>query len=614
MNDFWADRTASNSPTPNGLDFGGSDTGDFSLSAGNSFDMDLDFSPVPPSVGTGFQSPLNHTSTPNLLNFHNTPAFHNHTAGMRQVAQVSCDHQPQCHTKDQHIAILDAYIKSLEAALGSKNAKLSDYRWLRERFDKLVEAYQELSKARTVDAAGPATKTVPALPRPLRKDHPKVLYWKRSDWTTSAAASKVNVATIRGSEGKRVHKVLPFLQDAAGNVTDWDRLSAMRASLRAYWAYLASKGEAPTRWGEIQFGPQQEIRVGMYGLYEELTLCDDDWKLHWLCTEGYSSWYSNRKDELLAIKQEADTDDAGLVHDDNTGDNASKTATTSKKRGLSVGEARAPAPPAKRLQKAQASLQAARAPQGDPDGGEAPAQTSGPPAAHAVSPATGPLPSAVPSAPHDTSQTAAVSTKTALEGATPALGEAPQPAGPSSTMALPEHVDVIDAAADMANGSMQQAPTSAAQSSQAGQRANDPGQSAESNKQTPIIRNPLSKFVGPPIERDSAQARVPTRLELVNKMSQQIQSDPASVPGLLPAVTKKKTGQSAKAIDRSAKVVKPRSNVLAPDLLCKLEWWESHQDDTEGDWQDYWDALPEEEVQKWHARSAEKRAAKKKVA
>ncbi|EJD35355.1 hypothetical protein AURDEDRAFT_175559 [Auricularia subglabra TFB-10046 SS5] len=663
MSEFWKNSTGASSPLSSNLDFGGSDTGHLSLSSGNDFDIELDFNQVPSNVGAGFQGNIEPGTTRNLLNFHSLPDLHGNYTGMPLVASVSCGHQPPCQSKDQHIAALEEYIKRLEAAIGSKNAHLAEYRWLRERFNKLVEAYQALADVRlAAEVSVPASTTLAVLPRPERKQHPRVLYWKRSDWTASPASSKV--PTVRGLEGKQVHKILPFLQDADGNVADWDRLTAMRATIRAHWAHMASKKLAPARWGDVAFKPLHDLRVAMYNMYVELTLCDDDWKLHWLCTEGYSSWYSNRKEQLLSIKQEVESD---VDHnaDDHTSNTAGSSAgvTSGALRKRTAADDGASAPPAKRLQahhqgdpaasrKRTAADDGASAPpakqlqahhQGDParrrvsthvdskataTAHAAQASAQVPPHARvhspvqarpqaqavpqlqtpletqAAPPLQAPVPSAVPSSQTVLQAGSATGSQIAADTATPMVQIAADAATPTvRPVRAPGVEQIVDP---------ERPPCESSSEDDARPSLDEPDvlEHVPPKEKTTTIRNPLSKYVGLPVERGNAQARAASRLEVIKNLAQQIQSDPSSVPGLAPpAATKKKAGQATKPIDRSAKVARPRANVTAPDLMCKLDWWEAHRDDTEGDWQDYWSALPAEEVEKWNVKSLEKKAA-----
>jgi hypothetical protein len=124
-------------------------------------------------------------------------------------------------------------------------------------------------------------------PRPDRTSHPKVHFWRRSDydtWLDSATVARMKRGTA------------PYLEEEDGTHVTNATLKSIRRRCRAAWAELVVKKLAPPTWARLCASGQTLMQHVMEKEFPLFRFDADGWKLTLLCTTDYPNWRKRHLD------------------------------------------------------------------------------------------------------------------------------------------------------------------------------------------------------------------------------------------------------------------------------------------------------------------------------
>ncbi|KAG1882595.1 hypothetical protein F4604DRAFT_1986122 [Suillus subluteus] len=151
--------------------------------------------------------------------------------------------------------------------------------------------------------------------RPNRASHPKIRFWRRSDydaWLDSALVSRIKRGTA------------PYLEEEDGNHITNATLKSIRRTCRTAWAELVVKKLAPPTWARLCASGQSLMQSVMEKEFPLFRFDADGWKLTLLCTTDYPNWRKRhlnqdgtwKNPDKTAAKREAMDEDDDDMHPD----------------------------------------------------------------------------------------------------------------------------------------------------------------------------------------------------------------------------------------------------------------------------------------------------------
>ncbi|KAF8834479.1 hypothetical protein BDN67DRAFT_573168 [Paxillus ammoniavirescens] len=217
-------------------------------------------------------------SYPTHLLGDNSPFQIAYMQGSGTHGSMSTQHLQHC----QSCQLLDAQASKLRAERDI----------IRSMYQNLLIETQSAPKAESVVHPTPLT-------------HPKVRFWKQSQFNTFVLSPEGAVAKLGSS---------PYLETEDGEPIGYESIKAIRQTLRGAWTKLANQGKAPQTWGMLSVSRSELFNLLMETAYPLFKLVDDGWKLKRFATQAYPAWRAIHLDEdcrlLLkgkkAIKMEVD--------------------------------------------------------------------------------------------------------------------------------------------------------------------------------------------------------------------------------------------------------------------------------------------------------------------
>ncbi|KAG1770583.1 hypothetical protein EV702DRAFT_1049309 [Suillus placidus] len=166
--------------------------------------------------------------------------------------------------------------------------------------DTILAAYQYLASAVHFPINDPfqfnslliptLTNTSNAGQRLNLKTHPNVQFWNKADYLEWLDSADAKHAVLRGK--------LAFLEDSDGNPISETTIDAIRKALRAAWLELLIRKLAPLTWGKLTTSGAQLMNSLMENTYPIFKLANNGWKLDYLTTTSYASWWRNHMDKF----------------------------------------------------------------------------------------------------------------------------------------------------------------------------------------------------------------------------------------------------------------------------------------------------------------------------
>jgi hypothetical protein len=163
------------------------------------------------------------------------------------------------------------------------------------------EAYHELLKHIPQGANNPSSldnETGPNHPAPInQQDYPHVKYWFKRDWSEhqSELATEANNSCAqrgRGRAAKGINVSMRYVEYENGEMISGDRATEIRRFARSIWVLLGKKGTPPATWGAADIETRKLYCYEMGERFNELRLCDLDWKAEQIATDNYPSWHN----------------------------------------------------------------------------------------------------------------------------------------------------------------------------------------------------------------------------------------------------------------------------------------------------------------------------------
>jgi hypothetical protein len=124
-----------------------------------------------------------------------------------------------------------------------------------------------------------------------REDYPKIRFWLKHEWTKSLAECGTDVDAPHGKK-KGENVAMRFVETADGNMINGHRAESIRRHARSIWVYIAKGGTPPATWGSADLKTKELYCREMCNVFEELSLCNLDWKAEQIATDNYSSWHT----------------------------------------------------------------------------------------------------------------------------------------------------------------------------------------------------------------------------------------------------------------------------------------------------------------------------------
>jgi hypothetical protein len=158
-------------------------------------------------------------------------------------------------------------------------------------------------------------------PKPTnRTDFPNVKFWTRQDWNQYLSKQdKIKSKEKKPARGTE-NVGQTYIEDIHGKVISADRATAIRQTLRQLWREYELNGSAPTTWDTASHEVSRDCTEKMVNTYPELGLCEDNWKLHYLCTKQYPGWVRSNNGKKVSVKEElSEGEDADLMGDQSSG-------------------------------------------------------------------------------------------------------------------------------------------------------------------------------------------------------------------------------------------------------------------------------------------------------
>ncbi|KAG6915099.1 hypothetical protein DXG01_013441 [Tephrocybe rancida] len=127
-------------------------------------------------------------------------------------------------------------------------------------------------------------------------DFPQVKFWEEPDWLSFQATKKAEEAGYHQVTSKHPKnpdaspETLAYIQDEHGQTITVKCTSNMTARAQAIWEYLRLQGMAPPSWGKVSALAQEYYLKNIYKGFDELQLCEGDWKATCLAIKNYSGW------------------------------------------------------------------------------------------------------------------------------------------------------------------------------------------------------------------------------------------------------------------------------------------------------------------------------------
>ncbi|KAJ7071836.1 hypothetical protein B0H15DRAFT_965767 [Mycena belliarum] len=131
------------------------------------------------------------------------------------------------------------------------------------------------------------------------KDFPKIRFWTRAKYTKSCATKKTT--TLNDEPAKRgntrvaqdINVMHRYIENADGSIASGKEAEAMRKTQLAIFQEIkrTSPHDVPKTWGAASLTVQNYHRAQMYEAHPCLRLCKSHWKVDYMATLTYSSWY-----------------------------------------------------------------------------------------------------------------------------------------------------------------------------------------------------------------------------------------------------------------------------------------------------------------------------------
>ncbi|KAJ7092935.1 hypothetical protein B0H15DRAFT_1020962 [Mycena belliarum] len=131
------------------------------------------------------------------------------------------------------------------------------------------------------------------------KDFPKIRFWTRAKYTKSCATKKTT--TLNDEPAKRgntrvaqdINVMHRYIENADGSIASGKEAEAMRKTQLAIFQEIkrTSPHDVPKTWGAASLMVQNYHRAQMYEAHPCLRLCKSHWKVDYMATLTYSSWY-----------------------------------------------------------------------------------------------------------------------------------------------------------------------------------------------------------------------------------------------------------------------------------------------------------------------------------
>ncbi|KAJ7705823.1 hypothetical protein B0H16DRAFT_1704474 [Mycena metata] len=173
---------------------------------------------------------------------------------------------------------------------------------------------------------------------PKKSDYPLVQFWYRHEYNAFLDKNK-GESTVEGPQrrgnsraSQGINVAMLYVCDEDGKIIDGFRATAIRALTHAFLGRLEEKGLAPVTWGKGGLDMHRNLSAAICAKFPEMGLCENDWKVQYMVTNMYSSWYTHRKGG--GVKSEPVDDGMPTKRDrdeSNTYKSTSKRPKTTKK-------------------------------------------------------------------------------------------------------------------------------------------------------------------------------------------------------------------------------------------------------------------------------------------
>lgn len=89
---------------------------------------------------------------------------------------------------------------------------------------------------------------------------------------------------------KGVNVAMRYVETASGEIIEGNRAADIRRFARSIWVFIGKERTPPATWGSADIKTKEYYCREMRNLFEELGLCDLDWKAEQIATDNYPSW------------------------------------------------------------------------------------------------------------------------------------------------------------------------------------------------------------------------------------------------------------------------------------------------------------------------------------
>ena len=151
----------------------------------------------------------------------------------------------------------------------------------------------------------PAHSTHTPSPIPVsRKDYPKIKFWTQRDWTLHKSRDVSNPQQASGQRGgtraaNGENVTMKYVEDRDGNEIGISTAKSIKASARALWRGFYGSGIAPSKWGNATNEVRDIFFREMEKKFPVLRYCEDNWKVNYIATTLYSTWYPRYHENMV---------------------------------------------------------------------------------------------------------------------------------------------------------------------------------------------------------------------------------------------------------------------------------------------------------------------------
>ncbi|KAF8221292.1 hypothetical protein L208DRAFT_1190732, partial [Tricholoma matsutake] len=92
---------------------------------------------------------------------------------------------------------------------------------------------------------------------------------------------------------KGVNILMWYVETASSEIIDGNQVSDIWQFAHSIWVLIANQNKIPpATWGSADIKTKEGYYEAMHDLFEELSLCDLDWKVEQIAMDNYPSWWA----------------------------------------------------------------------------------------------------------------------------------------------------------------------------------------------------------------------------------------------------------------------------------------------------------------------------------